>query len=182
MRLIDADALTKYFFRPYSNEESYSNTDIRNVIDKQPSIEPDSDTISRQQAVEVAMQYCLDDDGSCSKADRDIRELLDDLENLPPSPTVTADTDTISRQMALDAVLNLNVENRVSWLDAVIDTIDALPHSPSRREGKWLASDDMYETGICSCCRWDSREPFDYAIANFHFCPNCGADMREEND
>ena len=132
MRAIDADALTEYFFRPYSNEESYSNTDIRNVIDKQPTIEPD--------------------------------------------------TDTISRQTALDAILNLNVENRVSWLDAVIDTIDALPHSPSRREGKWLASDDMYETGICSCCRCDSREPFDYAIANFHFCPNCGANMREEND
>lgn len=27
--------------------------------------------------------YCPDDDGSCNKADRDIRELLDDLENLP---------------------------------------------------------------------------------------------------
>ena len=41
------------------------------------------DTISRQAAIELAMQYCPDDDGSCSKADRDIRELLDDLENLP---------------------------------------------------------------------------------------------------
>lgn len=29
------------------------------------------------------MQYCPDDDGSCSKADRDIRKLLDDLENMP---------------------------------------------------------------------------------------------------
>ena len=42
-----------------------------------------SDLISRQAAIELAMQYCTDDDGSCSKADRDIRELLDDLENLP---------------------------------------------------------------------------------------------------
>lgn len=41
------------------------------------------DLISRQTAIELAMQYCPDDDGSCSKADRDIRELLDDLENLP---------------------------------------------------------------------------------------------------
>lgn len=41
------------------------------------------DLISRQAAIELAMQYCTDDDGSCSKADRDIRELLDDLENLP---------------------------------------------------------------------------------------------------
>ena len=41
------------------------------------------DAVSRQAAIELAMQYCPDDDGSCSKADRDIRELLDDLENLP---------------------------------------------------------------------------------------------------
>ena len=47
------------------------------------------DTISRQAAIELAMQYCPDDDGSCSKADRDIRELLDDLENLPSAqPTL----------------------------------------------------------------------------------------------
>lgn len=44
---------------------------------------PTNDAISRQAAVELAAQYCPDDDGSCSKADRDIRELLDDLENLP---------------------------------------------------------------------------------------------------
>jgi len=45
----------------------------------------DGDTISRQAAIDIAMQYCPDDDGSCSKRDRDIRELLDDLENLPPA-------------------------------------------------------------------------------------------------
>ena len=37
MRLIDADALKAYFFRPYSNEESYSNLDVANVIDAQPT-------------------------------------------------------------------------------------------------------------------------------------------------
>ena len=42
-----------------------------------------TDTISRQAAIDAVMQYCPDDDGSCSKADRDIRELLDDIENLP---------------------------------------------------------------------------------------------------
>lgn len=41
------------------------------------------DMIYRQQAIDAVMQYCPDDDGSCSKADRDIRELLDDIENLP---------------------------------------------------------------------------------------------------
>lgn len=34
-------------------------------------------------AVELAMQYCPDDDGSCSKAGSDLRELLDEIESLP---------------------------------------------------------------------------------------------------
>lgn len=45
--------------------------------------EPCENTVSRQAAIDAVMQYCPDDDGSCSKADRDIRELLDDIENLP---------------------------------------------------------------------------------------------------
>ena len=36
-RLIDADALKAWFFRPYSNEESYSNLDVAKVIDAQPT-------------------------------------------------------------------------------------------------------------------------------------------------
>ena len=39
MRLIDADALKEYFFRPYSNEEVYSNIDIEEIIDAQPTVE-----------------------------------------------------------------------------------------------------------------------------------------------
>lgn len=38
MRLIDADALKAWFFRPYSNEESYCNMDVAKAIDKQPTI------------------------------------------------------------------------------------------------------------------------------------------------
>ena len=41
------------------------------------------DYISRQEAIEIAMTYCSDDDGSCSKAGEDIRNLLDELEAIP---------------------------------------------------------------------------------------------------
>ena len=41
-----------------------------------------NDLISRQAAVELAMKYCPDDDGAV-QCDGDIRELLDELENLP---------------------------------------------------------------------------------------------------
>lgn len=41
--------------------------------------------ISVETAVALAMQYCSDDDGVCSKAGHDLRELLDDLENAVPA-------------------------------------------------------------------------------------------------
>ena len=39
MRLINADALKEYSFRPYSNEESYSNIELERIIDAQPTID-----------------------------------------------------------------------------------------------------------------------------------------------
>lgn len=41
------------------------------------------DYISREEVFNIAMQYCPDDDGSCSKADVDHREMLDEIEALP---------------------------------------------------------------------------------------------------
>ena len=39
--------------------------------------------IDRRAALEIAMSYCSDDDGCCSKAGHDIREMLDEIESLP---------------------------------------------------------------------------------------------------
>lgn len=41
------------------------------------------DYIRRGDVLDIAMQYCPDDDGSCSKADADPREMLDEIEALP---------------------------------------------------------------------------------------------------
>ena len=41
-----------------------------------------ADYISRGDVLEIAMQYCPDDDGSCSKAVVDLREMLDEIEGL----------------------------------------------------------------------------------------------------
>ena len=43
------------------------------------------DLISRQAALDIAYKYCPDDDGVCSKAGCDPREMLDEIENLPPA-------------------------------------------------------------------------------------------------
>ena len=42
------------------------------------------DLISKQEAVELTMKYCPDDDGTV-QCEGDIRGLLDELENLPPA-------------------------------------------------------------------------------------------------
>jgi hypothetical protein len=39
--------------------------------------------VSLQTVLDIASQYCPDDDGSCSKADVDLREMLDEIEALP---------------------------------------------------------------------------------------------------
>ena len=51
-----------------------------------------------------------------------------------------------------------------------------------RKKGKWLCSDDLYETAVCSCCGWDTTEPWQHIKSWFEFCPHCGADMRGEQD
>ena len=64
--------------------------------------------------------------------------------------------DLISRQAAIDEVLNLNVENRVSWRDAVIDTIDALPSAqPEIIRCKGCKWKHVYE-----CVRFADVRPF----------------------
>ena len=46
-------------------------------------------------------------------------------------------SDLISRQNAIDAMLNLSAEHRVSWKDAVIDALDALPSA--QPEQRWIS-------------------------------------------
>lgn len=48
--------------------------------------------------------------------------------------------------------------------------------------GRWDCGDDMFEYAICSSCKWDSGEAWEYAKKNFKFCPHCGAKMDESED
>lgn len=53
--------------------------------------------ISRGDILDIAFQYCPDDDGSCSKADVDLREMLDEIEALP-----SADVQPVKRGRWID--------------------------------------------------------------------------------
>lgn len=45
--------------------------------------------------------------------------------------------------------------------------------------GKWEVGGMFDDIGRCSCCHY--MFPVDTAMTEFRFCPNCGADMREES-
>jgi len=84
--------------------------------------------------------------------------------------------DLISRQDAIDALMNDS-----DWADA-IPTIKSLPPAqPERKKGQWMKEDrgHVEYCAVCDQCGfdwiWSDRE-------YFKFCPNCGADMRGEND
>lgn len=94
MILLDKDYALEKAENQYQLNIIDEQTKIKIVkfINSLPSAQPElaqdlpnacTDAISRQAAIELATQYCPDDDGTCSKADEDIRNLLDELEALP---------------------------------------------------------------------------------------------------
>ena len=80
---------------------------------------------------------------------------------------------------ALKEDINVYFADSYRLIDTIVERIEAMP-TIERKTGEWLTSDDLYETGICSCCKQDSQEPISYAVTNFHYCPNCGARMEDE--
>ena len=89
----------------------------------------------------------------------------------------------IDADAAIDAVLELNVEHRVSWVDAVIDMLDGMPTAEPKK-GKWLPDNNDYEHlyYYCSNCQRATQIPRYVGGFLYDFCPNCGADMRGEQD
>lgn len=86
--------------------------------------------------------------------------------------------DLISRKAVLELPRN-TVRNFFG--EAISETVDvklieALP-TIEPRKGKWIYNKERGTAKIwtCSECRWND-------IGEWNFCPNCGADMREEGD
>ena len=97
--------------------------------------------------------------------------------------------DLISRQAAIDvvdAVWSVTGDKNVA---KVWDQIKDLPSAqPERNRGKWVYAEDEYGIDGYHCNQCGFFVPWDYAhkfinyIEDYHFCPNCGADMRGEQD
>ncbi len=86
--------------------------------------------------------------------------------------------DSISRQQTIDAILDMNIEHRVSWKDAVIDVIDELPPARSgRKKGKWILVKGSNGKDYHKCSECLHTQDIT-GVKNY--CAVCGADMRGE--
>ena len=100
--------------------------------------------------------------------------------------------DTISRQAAIAALDkrfdSIPMEQKTEILLLRKDLRNLPSAQPQRMRGKWAYGEDEY--GIdgyhCDKCGffvpWDYTHKFINFIKDYHFCPNCGADMRGEQD
>lgn len=70
---------------------------------------------------------------------------------------------------------------------ATYGAINDVKHQPTiePRRGKWIYGEDEYGIDGYHCNQCGFFVPWDYAhmfinyIEDYHYCPNCGADMRE---
>ena len=158
MRLIDADALRESVLKwlPHDpcgveeNEYPYE-TDIcvsmLMEIEDAPTVQPDTDTVSRQAAINALhdeivrrrIDEDLNDDGELDEFDTEAI-----LRQLPPSLSRQQDPDTVSRQAVFDAVKDLTKWSLLDRFDRhvgvgvkyyeVQEAVKSLPPSLSRQQ------------------------------------------------
>ena len=91
----------------------------------------------------------------------------------------------MSRPIDADALIENKFKNDISY-KAFVNLIKRQPTiEPERRLGRWVAVGECYVK--CSECGLETTKNELRGIALFgenepYFCPNCGADMREENE
>jgi rubrerythrin len=90
--------------------------------------------------------------------------------------------DLISRQAAIDALhmhlmYRMGTDSNKKRLDEWINNLPSTQPTIKPRKGKWIYNQKRGTVKIwtCSECGWND-------IGEWNFCPNCGADMREEKE
>lgn len=122
-----------------------------------------------------------------------VNEAADALEKMQLSGESTT-SDLISRQAAINTVQTMyercDTGDITDYRDLMYESIIVLP-SVQERKGRWIGKDsdsEMYDSYWCDQCHHeitvDAKRFCDigFVIEDFKFCPNCGANMRGEQD
>lgn len=151
----------------------------------------DNDLISRQAAIDACLKGKTDGLPATNVACDCCAERIRVLPSAQPTQSNTSNTleslDCIDRQAAIevaDAIWCVTGDKNVA---KVWDQIKGLPSAqPERDKGEWIGTEfDGYADGnpvyyewkcsVCGCVVEDEEPAWNY-------CPNCGADMRGEQD
>lgn len=95
-------------------------------------------------------------------------------------------SDWVERQAAIDLIETITVHDGVMIdHDTVLWALMVLPSAqPELKKGEWLTVETSFEgSEICKCsiCGHKIWRYMDGSMP-FNFCPNCGSDMRGEQD
>ena len=67
------------------------------------------------------------------------------------------------------------------WDDAMECAIKAL-EEPERKKGEWIITSEFEDCYYAKCNQCNTTQVFYFNKPLTNFCPNCGADMRGEQD
>ena len=142
-----------------------------------PKGEPMKTLIYLEDALNIAMQYCPDDDGSYSKSGVDIREMLDELESLP-SVQLEPYEDAVSRKMVSEWLKQygqdvLHGKYKFSLMYIWKNLMDLPYVQTERKTGQWI--EYIPEHGKCPFC---GNQVDLLGGKENNFCSECGAAMR----
>lgn len=91
-------------------------------------------------------------------------------------------SDSIDRKAAIANAISglVRIEDGEKWIrvSEVRESLLNMPSAePERKKGKWII--DRHGNWACDQC---GNDPYHCNMENMNFCPNCGADMREEKE
>ena len=96
-------------------------------------------------------------------------------------------SDLIDRQAVIDALDEIEAEvadgygyQYAKWREYFVEMPSA---QPQRKTGRWVNIDESekWECSVCGRMMWFSPR-LNVKPSDYRFCPNCGADMRGEQD
>lgn len=160
-------------------DTTFTKNEIRRRLSELPSAqsEPCGDAVSRQVAIDTLLKWmrpiCINNLGEVVESD-DMVATRNILKSLPSVQPETCE-DAVSRADVEGEIANILRGVFVEYQDIAKKTASKLPPvAPKRKTGKWT-NENACE--FCGFQPWYERD-----IHTLSYCPNCGADMRGEQD